>query len=298
MKNPIAQTVLALTIPLLLAGFHGTAHAADAPQNAAGHPYLLMDIEKNYQVLGPARVDNQYGGNISYEDVTNVCVVINGEAIPLEQAVKEQKCSIEELVAYAQVDARNGLCTEGECTYNGLTKFTYTYPEYMLIVVHDVYETPGGINYIIDDFTVTTPKELTPIPIGYTDMRTGAYLDLEDWGITFTPAQVTESGIVIETAQQDGQNFGDLYLTDFYLVSEPDQTFLRETMADVYIPVTMGGSGSIQLDWNQAMPAGDYTLVVRLEEVYDKADVPSLMRNYHDTQQYLIPITIPQEASK
>ena len=54
----------------------------------------------------------------------------------------------------------------------------------------------------------------------------------------------------------------------------------------------MNGSGEVELKWNSAMPAGDYMLVVRLEEKYNKEDVPALMRNYHDTQQYLIPITI------
>lgn len=135
---------------------------------------------------------------------------------------------------------------------------------------------------------------MTPAPIGYTDMRTRQYLDLEDWGITFTPTEVTETGILLETTQQGGQNFGDLYLKDFYLVSEPDRTYLDETLVILSVPVTMDGTGTIELDWNQTMPAGDYTLVVRLEEVYYKDEMPSLMRNYHDTQQYLIPITIPQ----
>lgn len=295
MKPRFTKAFLTFTIPLFLTGFLSHSDAAmEAPPYMANRPYLQFSIEDNYQVIGPSKVDNQYSGNISYEGVSNVCVTIGGETIPLEQAVKEEKCSVEELIAYAQVDARLGLCTEGECTYNGLTKFTYTYPDYMLITIHDVYETPNGTNYTINYFTVTTPQELTPAPIGYTDMQTGQYLDLEDWGITFTPTEITEKGILIETTQQGGQNFGDLYLTDFYLVSEPDREYLGETMADVYLPITMGGTGTIQLDWNQAMPAGDYTLVVRLEEIYNRDEMPSLMRNYHDTQQYLIPITIPQ----
>ncbi len=295
MKPRFTKALLTFTIPLFLAGFLSNFKAAaDASQRVDSRPYLQFSIEDNYQVIAPSKVDNHYSGNISYEGVSNVCVTIDGKAIPLEQAVKEEKCSVEELIAYAQVDARLGLCTEGECTYNGLTKFTYTYPDYMLITIHDVYETPNGTNYTINYFTVTTPQELTPAPIGYTDMRTRQYLDLEDWGITFTPTEVTETGILLETTQQGGQNFGDLYLKDFYLVSEPDQEYLGETLVILSIPVTMDGTGTIELDWNQTMPAGDYTLVVRLEEVYYKDEMPSLMRNYHDTQQYLIPITIPQ----
>ena len=243
MKPRFTKALLTFTIPLFLTGFLGHSDAAmEAPPYMANRPYLQFSIEDSYQVISPAKVDNQYSGKIVYDGVSNVCVTIDGETIPLEQAVKEEKCSVEELIAYAQVDARLGLCTEGECTYNGLTKFTYTYPDYMLITIHDVYETPNGTNYTINYFTVTTPQELTPAPIGYTDMQTGQYLDLEDWGITFTPTEITEKGILIETTQQGGQNFGDLYLTDFYLVSEPDREYLGETMADVSLPITMGGT--------------------------------------------------------
>lgn len=294
MKPRFTKALLTFTIPLFLTGFLSHSDAAmEAPPYMANRPYLQFSIEDNYQVISPAKVDNQYSGKIVYDGVSNVCVTIDGEAIPLEQAVKEQKCSVEELIAYAQVDARLGLCTEGECTYNGLTKFTYTYPDYMLITIHDVYETPSGTNYTINYFTVTTPQELIPASYAPTD-KTGQYMDLEDWGITFTPTEITEKGILIETTQQGGQNFGDLYLTDFYLVSEPDREYLGETLVILSIPVTMDGTGTIQLDWPQTMPAGDYTLVVRLEEIYNRDEMPSLMRNYHDTQQYLIPITIPQ----
>lgn len=59
------------------------------------------------------------------------------------------------------------------------------------------------------------------------------------------------------------------------------------------LPIVMDGTGELHLEWNTALPSGSYTLVVRLEEQYNKEDVPSLMRNYHDTQQYLISIAIP-----
>lgn len=157
MKPRFTKALLTFTIPLFLAGFLSNFKAAaDASQRVDSRPYLQFSIEDNYQVIAPSKVDNHYSGNISYEGVSNVCVTIDGKAIPLEQAVKEEKCSVEELIAYAQVDARLGLCTEGECTYNGLTKFTYTYPDYMLITIHDVYETPTA---------PTTPSIILPSPL-------------------------------------------------------------------------------------------------------------------------------------
>ena len=163
----------------------------------------------------------------------------------------------------------------------------------MLVVIHDVYEVPDGNAYTIDRFTVTTPKELKPTPIGYSDLETGAYLDLEDWGVTFVPLEATDRGITLKTVQHDGQNFGSLYLTDFYLVAEPEQRFLEESQVyGLSIPIEMDGSGEFWITWNDSIPGGDYTLAVRLEERYNKEDMPALMRNYHDAQQYLIPISI------
>lgn len=295
MKHAITKVFLSIIISLFLIGCQNkTKVTGDVFQNGTSRPYLRMNASQEYVTIPSSEVDNQYDGKICYDGVSNVCIVINEEVVPLEQAVKGKKCSIEEVIAYAQEDARNGICAEGQCTYNGLTRFTYTYPEYMLITIHDVYETPDGNYYTINDFTVTVPKELTPTPIGYSDLTTGAYLDLEDWGIVFTPIEVSSENIFLETTQRDGQNFGDLFLTDYYLVSEPDRTFLEDSQVyGLCIPIAMGNSGRLQLDLNQSMQPGDYTLVVRIEEIYNKEDMPSLMRNYHDTQQYLIPVTIP-----
>lgn len=285
--------IAALCALVMLAGCSGKTAAAAEGETAAGRPSLQVEAAQDYLTIRPSELNGQYDGNICYDGVSNVCIVLDGKSMPLEEAVKEGKVTVEELIACAQEDARTGACTQGQCTYNGLTKFTYTYPEYMLIAVHDVYETPDGNQYIINEFTVTTPKELKPAPIGYSDAATGEYLDLEDWGIAFTPTRATSEGVMLTTDQEKGQNFGDLYLTDFYLVSEPEKEFLGDSQVyGLSIPIKMNGSGEVELTWNSAMPAGDYTLVVRLEEKYNKEDMPALMRNYHDAQQYLIPITI------
>lgn len=294
-KTPKLWAILLILTIGILSGCQEKPETADDAR-AAQAGKLKLQVEASQESLDyrPSQLGGQYNGTICYDGVSNVCIEINGNVLPLEQAVQEKVCSIEEVTAWAQEDSRSGLCMEGQCTYNGLTKFTYTYPDYMLIVIHDVYETPDGNEYTINRFTVTQPKALKPAPIGYSDADTGEYLDLEDWGITFAPQKVTRSGITLETSQRDGQNFGALYLTDFYLVSEPQKALLEESQTyGLFLPIVMDGSGELQLEWNTSPPAGRYTLVVRLEEQYNKEDVPSLMRNYHDTQQYRISIAIP-----
>lgn len=294
-KAPNLWAILLILMIGILSGCQEKPETADNVREAqTGKLKLQVEAAQESLDFHASQLGEQYNGTICYDGVSNVCIVINGKVLPLEQAIQENVCSVEEITAWAQEDSRNGLCVEGQCTYNGLTKFTYTYPEYMLIVIHDVYETPDGNEYIINRFTVTLPKELKPSPIGYSDADTGEYLDLEDWGITFTPQSVTRSGITLETVQHDGQNFGALYLTDFYLVSEPQKALLEESQTyGLLLPIVMDGTGELNLEWNTALSSGSYTLVVRLEEQYNKEYVPSLMRNYHDTQQYLIPIAIP-----
>lgn len=295
MKSARAYAILLLLTFGIFSGCQRSSGAAGVAGEAqSGRLTLRVEASQESSDFRPSQLDGQYNGTLCYDGVSNVSIAVNGKSLPLEQAVREKVCSIEEVTAWAREDARNGICAEGQCTYNGLTEFTYTYPEYMLIVIHDVYETPDGNAYTINRFTVTLPKQLKPGPIGYSDAETGEYLDLEDWGITFEPQDATGSGVMLKTVQHDGQNFGALYLTDFYLVSEPEKELQEATQTyGLSVPIVMDGTGQLQLDWNATLSAGSYTLVVRLEEQYDKIDMPSLMRNYHDTQQYLIPVVIP-----
>lgn len=258
-----------------------------------GYPFSLEASLQDYERFGPDELNGQYDGILYYDGASDVRIMLEDQWVPFEEAVRDGKCHVEEVIASARMDARNGLCTEGQCTYNGLTQFTYTYQDYMLVTVHDVYEVPNGKEYIINTFTVTTPKELQPEPIGYHNRETGEYLDLEDWGIAFSPVKVDSNGITVETEQSGGQQFGSLNLVSFYLVKEPEVTMLPETQVyGLNIPIQMEGTGSFDLEWNEPMEAGSYTLVVQLQEQYNKEDVPSLLRNYHDNQQYLIPIVI------
>lgn len=60
------------------------------------------------------------------------------------------------------------------------------------------------------------------------------------------------------------------------------------------IPITMEGCGEFTASWEPTLAPGEYLFVARLREVYDPADVPPLMKNYHDHQQYAVPVTIAE----
>lgn len=144
---------------LLLLGILTGCHAkTETIPEQNGRLHLWVKESQRSVNICPSQLNGRYNGTICYDGVSDVSILINGYLLPLEQAVQENICSIEEVTAWAQADARNGICVERQCTYNGLTKFTYTYSEYMLIVIHGVYEMPDGNAYIINRFTVTLPK--------------------------------------------------------------------------------------------------------------------------------------------
>lgn len=110
----------------------------------------------------------------------------------------------------------------------------------------------------------------------------------------------TESGAIfmgnLERSKESATIF-NIYLNNIAKQKDARYDVKKEFLEDsqVYglsIPIELNGAGELELTWNSTMPAGDYTLAARLEEKYNKEDVPALMRNYHNAQQYLIPITI------
>ena len=77
-------------------------------------------------------LNGHYEGNLFFVALQNVTIQLNGKYVPLETAIREGDISVEEIVAYARVDAKNGFCAEKEHTENGLSQFTYDYGDYRI----------------------------------------------------------------------------------------------------------------------------------------------------------------------
>ena len=99
-------------------------------------------------------LNGHYEGNLFFVGLQNVTIRLDGTDYLLETAIREGDISVEEIVAYARIDARNGFCTEKEHTENGLSQFTYDYGDYRINTIDDVYETPDGQSHRIKTFAV------------------------------------------------------------------------------------------------------------------------------------------------
>ena len=185
---------------------------------------VTVDENAGFTTISSEQLDGAYPDDIIYDNVTNVCILVDGEEKPLEDAVRAGDISVYEMVAYAQMDAQAGICQEKANSKNGLAYFTYRYPEYDLMTAHDIYETPDGKEHLIRFFGVL--KTGTKLTMVYPD-ETSPYrymIDREDWGIDFQVKSVTPTGIVLDCKQSGGQQLGELAIMDYVIYRTAEDT--------------------------------------------------------------------------
>lgn len=243
---------------------------------------------------------------LSLLNLENVTIDLDGAALTLEDALREGRVTPEQLVAWARLDASEGLCNEVAKSKNSLTEFTYRYPKfgYTLRSIYDLFEAPNGRQYLIADVTIyaasTEPRYSLPV-----DEQTGCTIDFEDWGLDFEISQVDRTGLTIACTQSGGQQLGTLEVQTQRLERKNPDTLAWENVEEAqtgtpWAPpanglLTMGGTSSLFFDFAGpfgSLPAGDYMLTVEIADHYNEAEVHPLMRNYRDVQWYTIEFTI------
>lgn len=242
------------------------------------------------------------GGNyasVTLYNLADVTIDLGGETVALRDALEKNRISGDELVALARLDAAQGVCNETAKSKNGLTEFTYHYPEFSLHYVYDVYETPDGKQHLIKDLSLYGAKN-TP-EYSYAFDKDGQPIDYEDWGLEFRISEVNSKGMHLTCSQSGGQQLGTLSL-ELALLSKAG-TGQYETI-DSIIPkgetaaaseINMSGITEISLDFEKiygVLPAGDYELTLQVADRYDKNALSALTRKYHDTQWYSVAFTI------
>ena len=160
-----------------------TGIKATPPENLAGRNLKISVL--NYTFDGGETIALN-GGNyasVTLHNLSDVTIDLGGETVALRDALEKNKISGDELVALARLDAAQGVCNETAKSKNGLTEFTYHYPEFSLHYVYDVYETPDGKQHLIKDLSLYGAKN-TPV-YAYTFDADGQPIDYEDWGLEF-----------------------------------------------------------------------------------------------------------------
>lgn len=293
-----------LLLILLILSILISAGCGKEPESSGQRLVLSMsEVDEGYRILKPEDLGGNYDEAITYHGVDDVTILLNGKEQPLEDAVSSGAITVEELIAFAQIDARNGICKLRSESEKGLTTFTYLYlGAFELRVRNDLYETPDGRQHLIRDVDIFNWGGSKGVGSIYT-AEDGSLLDMEDWGLTFEVSDITPSGITLTVVQSGGQHFGTLQTNSYSLIYLDKNLMVQSsfdnmgtlTIAEAPIQITNDGTTVIPIDWSgffQELPSGEYLLNLDIDDIYDPETVHPLARNYHDFQNYTITFRI------
>lgn len=275
----------------------------DLPQQAL--PITVQQDDNISKAFSSEELAGNFSNGMSYKHLKDVSLWINGRYIPLEDALAEGEITEEEIFCLVRTDARNGSCVETYESFHGVAHYTYEYPDYNLLLIHDVYETPDGKQHPISLMKLYAPRSMD----GYTRYQEGPYHgfldnngkidDKEDWGLTFSAKDVSPTGLVLESEQAGGQQTGELVMIGYDL-DDGDRALDRldasTEIPSIELPITMNGSGEYVLDWTDVygpLSAGEYTLNLFVADRFDEETVHPLLQNFTDHEWFTVSVTIP-----
>lgn len=252
---------------------------------------------------------NLYDG-ITYIGVADVKIEIDGETIALESAIRDGKTTTAELLAYARLDAQNGFCQEDYTSQNGLTCFLYSYPDFDVHIIYDVYETPDGQQHLIEDLSVYSSGRHANINHYFVDddSEYGTFIDWEDWGIQFEVENVTPTVLTLNCIQSGGQQIGELQVDYYYNIYSVENgqtavlpslqgsgTYTQENLPPPIAKIMQDGTTQFTIDWTDIygeLESGKYRIRLTVDDIFDESQVHPLMQDFYSRQGYWIEFSI------
>ena len=258
-------------------------------------------------------LNGNYTGNIRFQNVKDVAITLDGKAYPLEAAIADGLITVEEIEAYARIDARNGYCKEIAESRKGVSHFIYRYYGVCdLYFTHDIYETPDGSDPITNKFEVSNNNGLDNYfyyggSTMFNVQEQNYPADMEDWKLKFEITDASSTGFTLNVHQEYSPNkkngshqVGQLQLVCFELFDLNDLTesYLYRFNSEE-CPIESGTTNSFKVNFADAegFPAellnGNYRIYLEIKDDFEEANVHPLMRDYHQSQGYWISFDIP-----
>lgn len=262
----------------------------------------IYDSSIHFTTFTPDDLGGNYPEDITYIDLTDVTIEIDGTEYPLDAAIRDGHTTVDQIIADARFDAKNGFCKELYESENGLTRFVYQYPDFELEYAYDVLEAPDGSQHLIQDFAVYPVNKHISVTHGLTTTNENGYpisLTREDWGISLEISNVTSTGITLTCTQSGGQQIGELFARSYFIDLQDGKASgwdLEVVTVQCDDAIRMDGTTELYFDWSEdygELPSDKYVMVLYLADDYDSNDVHPLMQNFADEQRYFIEFTIP-----
>lgn len=288
----------------LCANICGCKQAASSDSTSTDRRLLITaitDESAGFTTIEPGELGGNFEEDIVYLSLSDVNITIDTSVYPLEEAIRDSLITVEEIFAYARLDARNGICTEEYITDHSLSTFRYRYPEFDLHMTYDVFESPNGKQHLINDMLLC--KVGADVGTFYKDEETGESIYREDWGIQFEVMEATSTNLVLGVCQSGGQQIGELYLESYgiYRTESGYESIEKLDGTKMSVAITPNillqkdNTTDVFLGWENdygSLTSGNYTMYIYIQDVFDAAVVHPLMEDFSDNQIYWIEFSI------
>lgn len=280
-----------------------TVSTTQTPTEPASMEHLRLSVSYRADADSVDFTSDELSGNFSEGlcyclNITGASIEIDGQSMPLNEALRDGFITEEEIFCNARLDAREGFCEETYESLNGLTNFTFTYPGYKLRLLYDIYECPDGEQRLISYMAVYgRDKDLAPCHL-FIDEETGI-IDREDWGLDFEVTEVSHTGLTLRCTQSGGQLIGQPEILNYSLVSHNGNNLTRnegfEASPSLNATLQTDDVTELTIDWTEPygeLSSGEYEVVLWIKDTYDESQKHPLMRNFYDTQIYAVRFTV------
>lgn len=258
-------------------------------------------------------LNGNYDGNLRFENVKDVDIVLDGKSYPLEKAIADGLITVEEIEAYARIDARNGFCEEIAASSRGVSHFIYRYQDVCdLYFTHDIYETPNGSDPVTNYFVISNNNGMdNSFYLGgstiYNVEAQNYPADMEDWKLNFEITGVSPTGFTLNihqeysTSKKNGsQQIGQLQLTCFelYCLDKLSTSYLYRFDSEECF-IENGATNAFEVIFTDVencpaeLPSGNYRIYLDIQDVFEEEDMHPLMQDYYQSQGYWISFEIP-----
>ena len=281
-----------------------TVSTTQTPTEPASMGHLRLSVSFDDDADYVEYTSDELGGNFSEKliynfNITSVTIDIDGQSMPLNEALRDGFITEEEIFCNARLDAREGFCEETCESLNGLTNFTFAYPDYNLRLLYDIYESPNGEQRLISEMIIYE-KNVILLPCHlFVDEETGDIYDREDWGLSFEITEVSPTGLTLRCTQSGGQLIGQPEIQSYWLVSYNGEDLTRndgfEAAPSLNATLQTDDVTELTIDWTEPygeLSSGEYEVVLWIKDIYDESQKHPLMRNFYDTQIYNLDFTV------
>lgn len=256
-------------------------------------------------------LNGNYDGYLRFQNVKDVTIKLNGKVYPLEKAIAYGQITVEEIEAYARIDARNGFCEEIAESSRGVSHFIYRYAGVCdLYFTHDVYETPNGNDPVTTYFAVCNNNGMdNSFYLGSTTLNVleqNYPADMEDWKLNFEVTDITSTGFTLNIRQNDSpikqfrsHHLGQLHLLEFelYNLETMDSLVYQFNSEESLIIPNENCTFNIlftEFEYpEELLPSGNYRIYLNIMDEFNESDIHPLMQDYNQVQGYWISFEIP-----